>query len=246
MTILLLKEDKIFSKCENAFLVTGKPNNRDLDRQNTEFLKQNKTGFWRIADKRIQPGDAIFLLLPNQEKNNGYPRKLYGGKVSEIELNGDRKVIKTDKFHYITSIEKNIKEYLNGNNPPQGNQALKIWPKTQTLNEINIGAYEEVNKSLKDTQAARLKRLKNAEKRPKKIQVTIDSYRRNPDVVAEALFRANGVCQACKNKAPFLRASDKTPFLEVHHKKPLSDGGLDTIENAIALCPNCHRQAHYG
>jgi 5-methylcytosine-specific restriction protein A len=34
--------------------------------------------------------------------------------------------------------------------------------------------------------------------------------------------------------------------LEVHHKKQLSEGGEDTVENAIALCPNCHREAHYG
>ncbi|MGH8437576.1 MAG: HNH endonuclease [Pseudomonas sp.] len=33
---------------------------------------------------------------------------------------------------------------------------------------------------------------------------------------------------------------------EVHHKVRLADGGLDTVENAIAVCPNCHRQAHFG
>ncbi|OOL15317.1 hypothetical protein BXQ27_32765, partial [Klebsiella aerogenes] len=26
----------------------------------------------------------------------------------------------------------------------------------------------------------------------------------------------------------------------------LSNGGEDSVENAIALCPNCHRQAHFG
>jgi 5-methylcytosine-specific restriction protein A len=26
----------------------------------------------------------------------------------------------------------------------------------------------------------------------------------------------------------------------------LSTGGEDTLENAIALCPNCHRRAHFG
>ncbi|MEE7094460.1 HNH endonuclease, partial [Escherichia coli O10] len=39
---------------------------------------------------------------------------------------------------------------------------------------------------------------------------------------------------------------DGTPFLEVHHIEWLSKGGEDSVENAIALCPNCHRQAHYG
>ena len=26
----------------------------------------------------------------------------------------------------------------------------------------------------------------------------------------------------------------------------LADGGADTVENAIAVCPNCHRELHYG
>ena len=68
---------------------------------------------------------------------------------------------------------------------------------------------------------------------------------RNPDVVVEALLRANGVCERCKKPAPFARRSDGTPYLEVHHRIPLAVGGEDTVENAIALCPNCHRAAHY-
>ena len=34
--------------------------------------------------------------------------------------------------------------------------------------------------------------------------------------------------------------------LEVHHTKPLAEGGEDTVNNAEALCPNCHKEAHYG
>ena len=47
-------------------------------------------------------------------------------------------------------------------------------------------------------------------------------------------------------KAPFNRDSNDTEYLEVHHKLPLAENGDDTVENAIALCPNCHRHAHYG
>jgi len=69
---------------------------------------------------------------------------------------------------------------------------------------------------------------------------------RNPDVIAEVLERANGICEYCGNPAPFNRASDGTPYLEIHHKKPLSQGGDDSVENAVALCPNCHREDHFG
>ena len=76
--------------------------------------------------------------------------------------------------------------------------------------------------------------------------ITTVVFRRNADVVAEVLLRASGICESCGNAAPFFKKKDSTPYLEVHHELPLSKGGDDTIENAIALCPNCHRERHYG
>ena len=112
---------------------------------------------------------------------------------------------------------------------------------------------DQVKKSLADSSAERKKRLKKAAKKPKPKArvVTTTVYDRNPDVVADVLERANGFCEAenCKTpnrKAPFIRRKDDTPYLEVHHKIRLADGGDDTVDNAIALCPNCHRQEHFG
>lgn len=55
---------------------------------------------------------------------------------------------------------------------------------------------------------------------------------------------ANGRCEACHEQT--FRTRNGEWFLEVHHKKWLSEGGIDEIENMVALCPNCHRQEHYG
>ena len=38
---------------------------------------------------------------------------------------------------------------------------------------------------------------------------------------------------------------EQAPYLEVRHKVRLVDNGEDTVENAIAIGPNCHREAHY-
>ena len=102
-----------------------------------------------------------------------------------------------------------------------------------------------VSASLKDTHEERLKRLQRVNK-VKKCTCKCIVYDRNPDVVAERLYIAGGYCEECKQKAPFLRKSDGTPYLEVHHIVPLSMNGEDSIENTIALCPNCHRKKHYG
>lgn len=81
---------------------------------------------------------------------------------------------------------------------------------------------------------------------PQKRILRTQIYVRNPEIVAAVLKRANKRCECCNAKAPFKRKKDGSPYLEVHHKKQLKDGGADTMDNAIALCPNCHRKMHFG
>lgn len=72
-------------------------------------------------------------------------------------------------------------------------------------------------------------------------QLTIQ---RSPSVAAWVRLNADGKCELCKRKAPF---EDRAglPFLEVHHVIALAEGGPDTIQNAVAVCPNCHRALHF-
>jgi 5-methylcytosine-specific restriction protein A len=58
------------------------------------------------------------------------------------------------------------------------------------------------------------------------------------------LKRANGICEGCDEEAPF-HTKTKQAYLEPHHTLRLADGGPDAPEHVIALCPNCHRRAHY-
>jgi len=103
-----------------------------------------------------------------------------------------------------------------------------------------------VDKAMADSATARRRRLTLAGKFARRVRVTTWEFVRNPDVVAEVLLRAAGRCERCLAQAPFLRRSDGSPYLEVHHKLRLADGGEDTVGNAIALCPNCHRHEHHG
>lgn len=80
---------------------------------------------------------------------------------------------------------------------------------------------------------------------PQVITSQVTKYQRDPKVKAWVLKEANGHCESCDSEAPFLTPEGE-PFLEVHHLRHLADGGSDTVTNAIALCPNCHREFHYG
>ncbi len=104
----------------------------------------------------------------------------------------------------------------------------------------------QVQQSLNRDSFERKKRLAVASKKSAKFQSKVTVYKRNPDVVAEVLIRAKGKCECCGAQAPFDKRKDGEPYLEVHHKVFLSKGGDDTVDNAEALCPNCHREKHFG
>lgn len=78
----------------------------------------------------------------------------------------------------------------------------------------------------------------------RRTSATSDRYIRDPEVIAWVLEEAAGTCENCGSPAPFKRI-DGEAFLEVHHVRPLGEGGPDVIENAAACCPNCHRRLHH-
>lgn len=89
-------------------------------------------------------------------------------------------------------------------------------------------------------------KARKAKGAPKKVSRTIADFQRNSAVVAGALARSGGKCEMpCCVRPTFLRP-DGSHYLEVHHITPLAEGGDDTLLNAAALCPTCHRELHYG
>jgi len=81
-------------------------------------------------------------------------------------------------------------------------------------------------------------------KHPTKHSSSTTAFFRDPLVKAWVLRNAKGRCEKCEKDGPFIK-EDESFYLEVHHLIPLSDGGADEIYNAVALCPNCHRELHY-
>jgi 5-methylcytosine-specific restriction protein A len=86
-------------------------------------------------------------------------------------------------------------------------------------------------------------RVAGARKQPGYRNVTGKQYERDPFVAELARREAKGTWQLSLQQAPFKRKNGE-PYLETHHIVGLSREGLDTIENTVALCPNCHRKLH--
>jgi 5-methylcytosine-specific restriction protein A len=77
------------------------------------------------------------------------------------------------------------------------------------------------------------------------VETTTSRYQRSSAVREYALKRADGICELCEEAAHFMKENGD-PFLEVHHVDELGEGGADHPSLVGAICPNCHREIHYG
>lgn len=136
------------------------------------------------------------------------------------------------------------KDWLTGKTKISDLKAISTKPIEES--ELTKKYERELESSQQSLRNNRLNRLKKANAKAIEVTTVSKSFLRNADVVVETLERAKGICEYCKQDAPFIKDTDGKPFLEVHHIKPLAEDGEDTIMNTVALCPNCHRQAHYG
>lgn len=245
------RNHRAYANCPRGFVVTGSNRERDHDQWNRDFVENNETGMWVVAPDRVFAGDAMFVLLPNPERRDGYPRQLFGGVVTGWRYEGDRTIFKVREFIELSPIEAEIKRFLGGKVPPQGNTVGTVWePSDQKSmppqSAINEDLEREVRRAATLSPEDRDARMRAWPLRPERIEVTSTAFVRNPFVVFTVLARANGHCDDCEQPAPFVRKSDGSPYLEVHHVQPLAEDGDDTVDNAIALCPNCHRKRHFG
>jgi len=80
-------------------------------------------------------------------------------------------------------------------------------------------------------------------KRAKKIETHLD---RGSGVTMALKNLFGPECQICGWNG--FQKHDGTDFIEAHHIVQLSESSLDSLctENIILVCPNCHREIHYG
>lgn len=108
--------------------------------------------------------------------------------------------------------------------------------------EANLDIRSKLSKKKSDEEL--LKQIKSKQGQAGSVRnVKTNVYERDEDIAEYVKRRAKGICDLCGKKAPFENKKAE-PYLEEHHVQWLSQGGEDCIENAVALCPNCHRKMH--
>lgn len=120
---------------------------------------------------------------------------------------------------------------------------LFIWKSTSDqlpLNEFISSAATRID------QNSVLRKARGISGKPPRQNKEIFDFRRNGAVVAGAIVRSQSKCEMPQCERETFQRKDGTIYLEVHHILPLAEGGDDTMINAAALCPTCHRELHYG
>ncbi|MCE5163749.1 HNH endonuclease [Plesiomonas sp. PI-19] len=193
------------------------------------------TGEGQVGDMKMVSGNkAIFEHSKNGKTIHvfEYTRKAYVRYIGSAECLGYHEEDRPDRY---------------GNNrtafifhldiDSTGNENIISEPKTTYFTKTKK---QLKNKSIKDLREAALSQSPK-DSTSKEKQET--AYYRSQALKLYVIARSKGVCEGCGESAPFKTKSG--PYLECHHVHRLADGGPDHPDNVVALCPNCHRRAHF-
>ena len=123
-------------------------------------------------------------------------------------------------------------------------RSVWIFPVKPVLDieEWAIEVMEKEAVTLSNTELyKRVKAVKCESRKPRTVETKV--YDRDPYLKELVKRIAEGKCQYCGETAPFIDKNGE-PYLEEHHVTWLARGGSDTIDNVVAVCPNCHTKAH--
>jgi 5-methylcytosine-specific restriction protein A len=186
-----------------------------------KLIKQNKT----LSESSTNGVDVHFFEVLESQKYNYVGEVVLAAKPFQ-----DKQLDKNKKLRKVWMFPLKVK----------GDQHIKPIP----IEKIKLLESERESLVHRMSTEELKVRAEQAPKKPGKRETLTPQYQRNEWVAELALRRANGVCQLCDKPAPFKKKKTGQPYLEVHHVIWLSNDGDDTLDNTVALCPNCHRKMH--
>lgn len=187
------------------------------------------TGMGRVGDQ----------VLDGNQNRTLYDSNSNGVQVHLFE------VLKKKVYTY-RGVVKLVDTPYKGRQPDINGNMRDVWifpvmPISESAQDISHELTEQEISKLPDKELARYTAVKNVNRKPTTTETVV--YYRDPYLKQMVKRIADGKCQYCSDSAPFIDKQGE-PYLEAHHVIRLADGGKDTIENVVAICPNCHRKIH--
>lgn len=255
--------------CEGGFSITfesrggsthsNPPRNSEYENGLRLHLGRMKERGMTIID--IQVASRPVLALPEHERRifpSGFSLPLHLPEVHDVEI-------------LRHAIGRACAEFqrpgTTGGNPTKRLTLIVQWPgaagmDTETLQALLAASAQlyledptadqeelekralRVSQKLKASAKAGIPKPPPGRMSPQRTSGSAERFVRDPSVVGWVLAVAGDRCEVCDEVAPFKREGGE-PYLEVHHVRPLAEGGPDTVDNAVGCCPNCHRALHH-
>ncbi|WP_230283225.1 HNH endonuclease signature motif containing protein [Deinococcus sp. 23YEL01] len=210
------------------------------DSEPRDALRQSSTEVWTPEELLVTVATYLEMLRLEQS-GIGYSKAEYRNRLLAGVLSGRNKGAVEFRMQNISAVLFSVgRPYIVGYKPARNVGANVTKQILGFLAELDPQVPMELGR---EQPAPPVPPIGNP--RPARREVSGWEYERDPAVVAFVLARAQGVCESCGDDAPFVSKSGR-PFLEVHHVQTLALEGPDTPQNCVAICPNCHREAHYG
>ncbi len=146
---------------------------------------------------------------------------------------------------FMASIKRRTIQYVAA---PRADVKKRIEEESKKLDDEVCGSdLAEAPKNFEYSSSPRASEIKASAKVPKEGNIVP----RHADRRVNALVRAGYHCEIDKNHPTFKRRNSDKDYTETHHLIPLEFSSefeytLDTEENIVSLCSNCHNQIHYG
>lgn len=147
----------------------------------------------------------------------------------------------------VTDIEPEHEQFFLDNTTiletlPSGNIEEDIYNlQTQSsVEEVENLPEEQLLKKIEEKSKSNEKAIQGMVKRKR----AVSSYQRDPQIGGWLQSLYQNKCQICGDS--FIIPSTRKHYSEHHHIVPVSNGGKNTKENIIVVCPTCHKKFDRG
>lgn len=220
----------------DADLFSTLENNHD-DRELVWGFRKNDLGVWI----KINPGDVVCMVLEDTVRISmcGSVRKTYIDSGFPKNWGLDVRTLQMTHVVYFTRLQKftkmldNVQEYIIQNN--------MNLPGIYKVPKKYIGQIKEEELRVGDKLV--IKKPVDLDGPPARIKSNVVRFIRDTQKSRLLKNVYGNRCQVCDYR---LEIGTNTYYSEVHHIRPLNEGGNDDFNNMIVLCPTHHAEFDYG
>ncbi len=195
---------------------------------------------WKTIEnlRKIITKSGLSHLMNKAQYGGGHDRKHL--RIRNVSWK-DLKILSPElvKWVYVSETGKDF--------APKRASLQPEWPPKNP--ETYLDECEKAAATLGHQAMTELKRraIANGKKNPRYYDAQQRIYERSIEVIEFCRMRAKYQCEIEKcDYTPFVKFETDEVYIETHHINPLSEKGEDTIDNVGCLCPNHHKEIHYG